>query len=97
MFNDIFNNVSGITYNMVTSFIGVKHHFQQCVRYNVEHGDQFYWCLMTFFNNVLGITYNMVTSFIGVKHHFQQCVSYNVEHGDPVFLVFTTLSTKCQV
>ena len=22
-------------------------HFQQCVRYNVEHGDQFYWCLTT--------------------------------------------------
>jgi hypothetical protein len=20
---------------------------QQCVRYNVEHGDQFYWCLTT--------------------------------------------------
>jgi hypothetical protein len=46
-FNDTFNNVSSITYNMVTSFIGVQRHFQQCVRYNVEHGDQFYWCLMT--------------------------------------------------
>jgi hypothetical protein len=22
-----------------------ERHFQQCVRYNVEHGDQFYWCL----------------------------------------------------
>jgi hypothetical protein len=31
-------------YNMVTSFIGVEHHFQQCVRYNVFHGDQFNWC-----------------------------------------------------
>ena len=29
-------------YNIVTSFIGVEHHLQQCVRYNVEHGDQFY-------------------------------------------------------
>jgi hypothetical protein len=29
------NNVSGITYNMVASFIGVEHHFQQYVRYNV--------------------------------------------------------------
>jgi hypothetical protein len=28
--------------NMVTSFIGVSRHFQQCVKYNVEHGDQFY-------------------------------------------------------
>jgi hypothetical protein len=25
----------------------VKRHFQQCVRYNVENGDQFYWCLTT--------------------------------------------------
>jgi hypothetical protein len=33
--------------NMVTNFIGVLRHFQQCVRYNVEHGDQFYWCLTT--------------------------------------------------
>jgi hypothetical protein len=38
-------NVSGITYNMVTSFIGVYRHSQQCVRYKVKHGDQFYWCL----------------------------------------------------
>ena len=42
VFNDNFKNVSGITYNMVTSFIGVEHHLQQCVRYNVEHGDQLY-------------------------------------------------------
>jgi hypothetical protein len=35
VFNDTFNNVSGITYNMVTSFIGVLQYFQQCVRYNV--------------------------------------------------------------
>jgi hypothetical protein len=27
--------------------IGVQRHFQQSVRYNVEHGDQFYWCLTT--------------------------------------------------
>jgi hypothetical protein len=91
VFNDTFNNVSGIAYNMVTSFIGVYRpdtllkvvlntnktghsvlrytwHIVEsvvCVRYNVEHGDQFYWCLTTF-NNVSGIVYNMVTSFIGV-------------------------------
>ena len=60
---------------MVASFIGVEHHFQQYVGYNVEHGSQFYWCLTWWpvllvfndtFNNVSGITYNMVTSFIGV-------------------------------
>jgi hypothetical protein len=33
--NTTSNNVSGITYNMVTSFIGVEHHFQQYVSYNV--------------------------------------------------------------
>jgi hypothetical protein len=33
--NTISNNVSGITYNMVSSFIGVEHHFQQYVSYNV--------------------------------------------------------------
>jgi hypothetical protein len=38
--------VSSITYNMVTSFIGVERHFQQCVRYKVWHGEQFYLCLM---------------------------------------------------
>jgi hypothetical protein len=32
---------------MVTSFIGVYRHCQQYVRYSVEHGDQFYWCLTT--------------------------------------------------
>jgi hypothetical protein len=42
-----FNNVSVITNNMVTSFIGVECHFQQNVSYSVEHGDQFYWCLTT--------------------------------------------------
>jgi hypothetical protein len=31
----------------VISFVGVYRHFQQCVRYYVEHGDQFYWCLTT--------------------------------------------------
>jgi hypothetical protein len=36
-----------LRYTMVTSFIGVKLHFQQYVRYNVKHGDQFYWCLTT--------------------------------------------------
>ena len=35
MFNATFNNMSGITYNMVTSFIGVENHFQQCVMYNM--------------------------------------------------------------
>jgi hypothetical protein len=29
----------------LTSFIGVYLHFQQCVRYNVYHAAQFYWCL----------------------------------------------------
>jgi hypothetical protein len=43
VFNDTLNNVSGITYHMAFSFIGVLRHFQQCLRYNVEHGDQFYW------------------------------------------------------
>jgi hypothetical protein len=38
--------VESVDKHMVTSFIGVKRHFQQYVRYNVEHGDQFYWCLM---------------------------------------------------
>jgi hypothetical protein len=33
--NATFNNMSGITYNMVTSFIGVENHFQQCVMYNM--------------------------------------------------------------
>jgi len=36
--------MSAIMYNMVTIFIGVEHHLQQCVRYNVLQGDQFYWC-----------------------------------------------------
>jgi hypothetical protein len=39
---------------------------QHVLRYNVEHSDQFYWCLMPLFNNVSGIEKNMVTSFIGV-------------------------------
>jgi hypothetical protein len=33
--NTTSNNVSGITYNMVTSIIGVEHHFQQHVIYNM--------------------------------------------------------------
>jgi hypothetical protein len=36
VFNATFNNMSVRIYNMVTSFIGVQHHFQQCVRYNVH-------------------------------------------------------------
>jgi hypothetical protein len=35
VFIDTFHNVSGIKYNMVTSFIGVYRHLQQCVRYKV--------------------------------------------------------------
>jgi len=34
MFKATFNKMSVITYNMVTSFIGVEHHFQQYVSYN---------------------------------------------------------------
>jgi hypothetical protein len=33
--NATFNNMSGITYNMVASFIGVERHFQQYVMYNM--------------------------------------------------------------
>ena len=51
---------------MVASFIGVEHHFQQYVRYNVEHGEPVLLVFNNTFNNVSGITYNMVTSFIGV-------------------------------
>ena len=35
MLNATFNNMSGITHNMVASFIGVEHHFQQHVMYNM--------------------------------------------------------------
>ena len=35
MFSATFNNMSGITYNIVTSFIGVEHHFQQHVMYSM--------------------------------------------------------------
>ena len=35
-------------------------------QYNIERGDQFFWCLNDTFNNVSGIAHNMVTSFIGV-------------------------------
>jgi hypothetical protein len=35
LLNATFNNVSGITYNMETSFIGVERYFQQYVRYNI--------------------------------------------------------------
>jgi hypothetical protein len=34
VFSDTFNNMSDITYNMVASFIGVEHHFQQYVSYS---------------------------------------------------------------
>ena len=51
---------------MVTSFIGVYRHFQQCVRYNVEHGEQFLLVFNDTVNNVSGIAYNMLASFIGV-------------------------------
>jgi len=30
----------------VVSFIGVEHHFKQYVSCSVQHGGQFYWCLM---------------------------------------------------
>ena len=55
MLNDTFNNMSVITYNMVTSFICVYRDFQQCVRYSVEYCGQFYWCLtvITDSNNYL--------------------------------------------
>jgi hypothetical protein len=33
--NTTFNNMSVILYNMATSIIGVEHHLQQYVRYNV--------------------------------------------------------------
>jgi hypothetical protein len=33
--NATFNNVSGITYNNLVSFIGVEHYFQQYVMYNI--------------------------------------------------------------
>ena len=49
--NATVNYISAIMYNMAHSFVGVLRHFQQCVSYNVQHGDQFYWCLTTF-NNV---------------------------------------------
>jgi hypothetical protein len=37
-----------LTVSLSTNKTGhhVVRYFQQCVRYNVEHGDQFYWCLM---------------------------------------------------
>jgi hypothetical protein len=35
MLNTTFNNMSVILYNMATSIIGVEHHLQQYVRYNV--------------------------------------------------------------
>ncbi|CAC9571213.1 hypothetical protein [uncultured Gammaproteobacteria bacterium] len=42
----LFNNVSGITYNMVTSFIGINATVNNisAMMYNMA---QFYWCLMT--------------------------------------------------
>ena len=35
MLSATFNNMSGITYNIVNIFIGVEHHFQQHVMYNM--------------------------------------------------------------
>jgi hypothetical protein len=46
-------------YEMLASFIGVYRHFQQCVRYNVYHGDQFY-------HHVIRYTRHIVESVI--KH-----------------------------
>jgi hypothetical protein len=80
VFNDTFNNVSVITYNMVASFIGVYMLYvipdtllKVVLNTNKtgHHVLRYTWHIVelvfnTTFNNVSGITYNMVTSFIGV-------------------------------
>ena len=70
MLNTTSNNVSGITYNMVTSIIGVEHHFQQHVIYNmvtsiigVQHHFQqcvrySVWCITWPVLLVLNTTFN---------------------------------------
>jgi len=35
VFNATLNKMSGIAYNMVVIFIGVKRHIQQYIRYNI--------------------------------------------------------------
>jgi hypothetical protein len=57
--NTTSNNMSGMTYNMMTSFIGVECHFQQHVMYNmvisfITVERHFQQC----------VTYNKVNSFI---------------------------------
>jgi hypothetical protein len=54
MFYDIPDTLLKVSLNTNKTGHQVLRHFQQCVRYNVEHGDHFYWCLATF-NNVSGI------------------------------------------
>jgi hypothetical protein len=54
------------SWNIVDSGVNTNknghRHFQQCVRYNVLHGDQFYWCLTTLSTicQVLRITWSPV-------------------------------------
>ena len=40
------NCVFDDTTNRLVWFYSVERHFQQYFSYIVEHGDQFYWCLM---------------------------------------------------
>jgi hypothetical protein len=71
-------NMSVITYNMLTTFLGARRHFQQYVSYNVHC---ITWrpvllVLNNTFNNMSSTTHSIVTSFICAECHFQQYVRY---------------------
>jgi hypothetical protein len=63
---------------MVTSFIGVYRHFQQCVRYNVEHGDHFY----TMFYVITDTLLKVVNMFYAIANIVESGIK---EHGDQFY------------
>jgi hypothetical protein len=65
---------------MVASFIGVEHHFQQYVRYNVEHGSQFYWCWTANMSYVIPDTLLKVLLNTNKTGHHVICYTWDINN-----------------
>jgi hypothetical protein len=70
--------MSAIAENMVTSFIGVECHFQQYVSYKVQHGDQFYCCLMPL-STLSVITDRPALLVLNATFNNMSVLTYNME------------------